>query len=281
MSQSPARIPRDSPDDDVLSFFDPEPQAASQPLPPEDSAPITTVAAVTSPDCPSVEAALAAKLDDAVREIERTNGEVTALRAELATIVARVRDIDRRVGRDAAQTASRKPVVAAPERHRLLKAAALALLVLANAMLWQPASAPSTIDRVQPIASPSVPLVTVAARVAPIDEPLAPVDEPLAPVATAPVSARPIPIRVSHVAPEESREPRPFLGTLAVQTAPAGAEVFVNQRSVGTTPLRLPALRAGSHLLWIKLDGYQRWTRVVTVPADQITSVSAQLERQQ
>ena len=37
----------------------------------------------------------------------------------------------------------------------------------------------------------------------------------------------------------------------------------------------LENLRAGSHLIWIERDGYRRWTRVVQVPADRVTRVSA------
>ena len=38
-----------------------------------------------------------------------------------------------------------------------------------------------------------------------------------------------------------------------------------NRKTVGSTPLRVEKLRAGSHLIWIERDGYRRWTRVVAV----------------
>ena len=52
----------------------------------------------------------------------------------------------------------------------------------------------------------------------------------------------------------------------------------VDVESAGPTPVRLDNLRAGSHLIWIERDGYRRWTRVVQVPADQISRVFADLE---
>lgn len=284
----------DSPDDDPLSSFDSEvvPLAASDPLP-RASAPITAAAVVTSPDSESLAATLTAKLDEAAREIERSHHEIAALRAELATNVAKALNIERQARQGAKQMAPRQPFVPAREQHRFRNVAALGVLVLANAVLWRPTVAPLSINRAQPVADR---VTTTADRVAPIAHRAAPfadrvqpvspplvlpvtVAAPLARAAAAQVpEPRPVPNGVRRVVAAESNEPREFQGTLAVQTDPAGAAVFVDRKPVGETPLRLPALRAGAHLLWIERDGYQRWTRVVTVPADQITSVSARLE---
>ena len=54
--------------------------------------------------------------------------------------------------------------------------------------------------------------------------------------------------------------------------------MFVDRKSAGLTPVRLDNLRAGSHLIWIERDGYRRWTKVVQVPADQVSRVFADLE---
>jgi hypothetical protein len=89
---------------------------------------------------------------------------------------------------------------------------------------------------------------------------------------------------VAHAAaPAASAEqprimPTVYKGTLSVKTDLPGAKVFVNRKSVGTAPVRVRNLRAGSHLVWVERDGYQRWTRVVTVPAERVTSVSVDLE---
>lgn len=291
MSQ-PSSVNRDDfRDDDLLSSFDPEVRAIPQEVP---VAAPAAIAAAAGSDGQSGAAALSAKLDEATHEIERSRGEVSALRAELATIVAKVRDIERKVARNREPfPAPHRVAAAAPERYRWLKAVALALLVVANAILWRPLPGSPKPDPVQPptglvqpidegpappisetraqsIATPAVPFVAIAAPLA-----------PLAPVATALVAdPPPPPKRVAGVDAAQPAKPREFLGTLAVQTDPPGAAVFVNRQPAGETPLRLPAMRAGSHLLWIERDGYRRWTRVVTVPADQVTNVTARLERQ-
>jgi hypothetical protein len=65
---------------------------------------------------------------------------------------------------------------------------------------------------------------------------------------------------------------------LSVNADRPGAIVFVNRRIVGPAPVRVRNLRAGAHLVWVESDGYKRWTRVVTVPAERVTRVSADLE---
>jgi hypothetical protein len=65
---------------------------------------------------------------------------------------------------------------------------------------------------------------------------------------------------------------------LGVESVPAGAAVFINQERVGQTPLSLTRVRAGSHVLWIEREGYERWTTSVLVPADQQIRVSAKLQ---
>jgi hypothetical protein len=71
-----------------------------------------------------------------------------------------------------------------------------------------------------------------------------------------------------------------FLGTLVVESEPAGATVFINRERVGQTPLTLPDLRAGSRAVWVESDGYQRWTAGVLVPADKLTRISVKLQRE-
>jgi hypothetical protein len=69
-----------------------------------------------------------------------------------------------------------------------------------------------------------------------------------------------------------------FIGVLAVTSVPTGAAVFINQQHVGETPLQLTRLRAGSHVIRIEHEGYERWTTAVLVPADKRTRVSAKLQ---
>jgi hypothetical protein len=89
-------------------------------------------------------------------------------------------------------------------------------------------------------------------------------------VASAP-SVRP---RKAAAAPRAS-----YRGSLAFQSAPQGARVFVNGTFVGSTPLILQNLPVGSRAVRIEADGYQRWSASTRVVANQETRVSATLGR--
>lgn len=68
-------------------------------------------------------------------------------------------------------------------------------------------------------------------------------------------------------------------GALLVESRPAGAQVQVDGRAVGTTPLLLSGMAAGSHSVRIEIQGYQVWTTAVDVVAAQQTRVAASLDR--
>ena len=70
-----------------------------------------------------------------------------------------------------------------------------------------------------------------------------------------------------------------YRGTLIVDSVPRGATVLINQRRAGTTPLRVQNHAAGSHAVWVELNGFQRWTSGVHVAADTTTRVSPTLFR--
>jgi chromosome segregation ATPase len=79
--------------------------------------------------------------------------------------------------------------------------------------------------------------------------------------------------------PRDSRSETPqFVGNLAVDSEPSGATVFINQRPVGVTPVLLKELRAGSYVLRLELEGYQRWSSSVTVSTVRETPVTAKLQ---
>jgi hypothetical protein len=70
----------------------------------------------------------------------------------------------------------------------------------------------------------------------------------------------------------------PFLGTLMANSNPPGANVLVDGRLVGRTPVELARFRAGSHVVRMEREGYQLWTSAVHVTANQTTRITAQLE---
>ena len=69
------------------------------------------------------------------------------------------------------------------------------------------------------------------------------------------------------------------LGTLVIESRPQGATVLVDGRQVGTTPMTLGDIRAGSHAVRIERDGYQIWTAPVKVTAGEQNRVTASLEK--
>jgi hypothetical protein len=70
-----------------------------------------------------------------------------------------------------------------------------------------------------------------------------------------------------------------FRGSVAVQSEPQGATVFVNGLAVGSTPVVLKNLSIGSRAVRIEAPGYRRWSAAVRVIANQQTRVTARLER--
>ena len=58
-------------------------------------------------------------------------------------------------------------------------------------------------------------------------------------------------------------------GQLTVESRPAGAQVFIDGRLVGTTPLSLAEVPAGDHALHLDHDGYRRWSSAIRIVASQ------------
>jgi serine/threonine protein kinase len=70
-----------------------------------------------------------------------------------------------------------------------------------------------------------------------------------------------------------------FAGALAVDSRPTGAKVFMDGTLVGTTPIALPSVPAGSHAIRLEYEGYRRWSSSVRVVASEQNRVTASLER--
>jgi hypothetical protein len=70
-----------------------------------------------------------------------------------------------------------------------------------------------------------------------------------------------------------------FVGTLMVDSRPAGAKVYVDGRLVGNTPVSVGNVRAGEHAVRLEHDGYRRWSSSVRVVAAERNRITASLER--
>tara|TARA_B100001167_G_scaffold175542_1_gene128804 strand:+ start:255 stop:650 length:396 start_codon:yes stop_codon:yes gene_type:complete len=62
------------------------------------------------------------------------------------------------------------------------------------------------------------------------------------------------------------------------ETRPPGAEVYVDGRSLGVTPLSVPDISPGSHTIRFIIEGYREWTTIVEVVSGQSIRVAASLE---
>jgi protein kinase-like protein/PEGA domain-containing protein len=67
--------------------------------------------------------------------------------------------------------------------------------------------------------------------------------------------------------------------TLTVDSRPTGARVYVDDRLIGTTPLSMPEMIVGDHVLRMEHDGYRRWVSSIRVVAGEQNRVTASLER--
>jgi hypothetical protein len=83
-------------------------------------------------------------------------------------------------------------------------------------------------------------------------------------------------------APPPSREPaapRAYLGAVYVDSRPRGASVYLDGKLVGTTPLRIPEVGIGSHVVRLELPDHRTWTSSARVTAGEETRVTGSLER--
>ena len=59
---------------------------------------------------------------------------------------------------------------------------------------------------------------------------------------------------------------------------PAGAQVFLDGKPLGTAPVAAADLRAGSHVLRMDLDGYERWSAAVQVVTNKTVNITARMQ---
>lgn len=72
-------------------------------------------------------------------------------------------------------------------------------------------------------------------------------------------------------------ERRAETGQLRLNSTPEGADVYLNDRYAGKTPLVMEQLRIGEYLARVELPGYQTWTRTIQINPDRTAFVHANL----
>jgi hypothetical protein len=76
----------------------------------------------------------------------------------------------------------------------------------------------------------------------------------------------------------ESAAPGSYTGSLFVDSRPRGAMVIVDGRSIGQTPVMLPNVAVGAHVVRIEMSGKKPWTSSTRVASGEIARVTGSLE---
>jgi serine/threonine protein kinase len=69
-----------------------------------------------------------------------------------------------------------------------------------------------------------------------------------------------------------------FVGSVLVESRPSGATVFLDGKNIGVTPLSVPDVPVGSHVVRLELAGHQRWSTSTRVVSGERVRVAASLE---
>lgn len=78
--------------------------------------------------------------------------------------------------------------------------------------------------------------------------------------------------------PQPPRERATTYGVLSVSSAPSGAEVQIDGKRAGVTPLHLQEISAGSRRISVHMDGYETASAVVDIEPGRLASVHEILE---
>lgn len=73
------------------------------------------------------------------------------------------------------------------------------------------------------------------------------------------------------------RAPMPILGSVHISSTPSGADVRVDNKKVGKTPVVMPEVLIGSHVIELYKDGYARQNFAAEVKVGETTRVARQL----
>ena len=77
------------------------------------------------------------------------------------------------------------------------------------------------------------------------------------------------------------RAPVPMLGSIHISSTPSGADVRVDNKKVGKTPVVMPEVLIGSHVIELYKDGYARQNFAAEVKVGETTRVARQLSDQE
>jgi hypothetical protein len=93
------------------------------------------------------------------------------------------------------------------------------------------------------------------------------------------VAAAPTAGSGSTTPPRGPVQPATFTGELFVDSRPQGANVLLDGKLVGRTPLRLPTVQIGTHVVRIELAEHRPWFSTTRITAGEVSRVTGSLER--
>jgi hypothetical protein len=85
--------------------------------------------------------------------------------------------------------------------------------------------------------------------------------------------------RSTAAASQPARGAQAYTGSIYVDSRPQGARVFIDGRSVGVTPVTVPDVRIGSHVVRLELADHRHWSTPTRVASGQEVRVTGSLER--
>ncbi len=83
---------------------------------------------------------------------------------------------------------------------------------------------------------------------------------------------------LSKSLPESTTPPSASTGSIAITSSPTGAMVFVDGIPRGTTPVILPEIPTGNHLVILSFKGYDDWNHTISVGSGQMAAINAELD---
>ena len=72
--------------------------------------------------------------------------------------------------------------------------------------------------------------------------------------------------------------PVPIYGTIDITSSPAGADIYIDNVKVGTSPMIIPECLIGNHTVSITKQGYSQFTQTINVAENATAEVSATLQ---
>jgi protein kinase-like protein/PEGA domain-containing protein len=79
--------------------------------------------------------------------------------------------------------------------------------------------------------------------------------------------------------PTQTRTPQSYSGSIYVDSRPQGARIFLDGRGVGVTPMTIPDVRIGSHVVRLELADHRGWSTTTRVASGQEVRVTGSLDR--